>query len=257
MQRDNPRDPNERTPLTDLRAEYCNLVERLERNQQKLIQLARSAYRMQEEERRRLARELHDGIGQNLTALKHHLALLQQTLEPDQHEAHRRAAAALALATQTLEDTRQLTRLLRPQILDDLGLEAALRWLVRTLAEPAGLKTVLDLGSLPEIEGELATLLFRVAQEALTNVVRHAGAQHAVIRLSQRDGMLRLEITDDGRGWEPTRSNGSLGSGLSGMKERVKMHGGRLAVDAAPGQGCRLRVTVPLEATPTRVAQSP
>lgn len=250
MPLDKSPEASDRGPLTDLRADYANLVERLERNQQKLIQLARSAYRMQEEERRRLARELHDGIGQNLTALKHHLALLQQTLGPDQVEAQRRAAAALALATHTLEDTRQLTRLLRPQILDDLGLEAALRWLVRTLAEPVGLKTVLDLGTLPEIDGEMATLVFRVAQEALTNVVRHANAQHAVIRLSHRDNQLRLEISDDGRGWEQTGSNPNLGSGLSGMKERVRMHGGRLAVDAAPGQGCRLRMSVPLETPP-------
>ena len=243
------------TPSTDgqierLRADYDALLKRLEANQTDFFRLARSVFRVQEDERRRLARELHDGIGQNLTALKHHLQLLRDALAPDQDAAQNRAAVAAALCAQTLDETRQLSRLLRPQVLDDLGLEAALRWLARTLGEPGGVRCEIETGVLPPIDGDLNTLAFRLVQEALTNVVKHARATRAWIRVDARDGWLRVEVEDDGLGCAPESIRSGVGSGVGGMRERVRLHGGRFVLGARPGGGCRVQAAVPLDGEP-------
>lgn len=233
--------------LSRLRADYAELLERLSINQQQFRRLARSVYRVQEDERRRLARELHDGIGQNLTAMKHQLALLRAALPAQSQEAERRCEIVASLCAQTLDETRGLSRLLRPQVLDTLGLEAGLRWLLRTLAEAGGLQGELSIGRLPEPDAELDTLLFRVVQEGLTNVVRHAQARRVEVAIDERRGWVRLSIRDDGQG-PPSSQAQSLqtGSGLSGMRERVGLHGGTLALQSAPGGGSMLLVRVPV-----------
>jgi signal transduction histidine kinase len=236
--------------LEQLRADYRALVERLERNQHEFVHLARSVYRLQEDERRRLARELHDGLGQNLTALKHQLSMLVDALPADASEARRRADLALATCVRTLDDTREMSRLLRPQILDDLGLAAALRWLVRSVADASGLDCRLEIGDLPELDGELQTVVFRVVQEALTNVVRHADATHAALQLRMQAGSLRIEVEDDGRGLDPALLGNGVGSGLGGMRERLRLFGGLLAVERGASGGCRLRIALPVDAAP-------
>lgn len=233
--------------LARLRRDYGALLERLETNQRDFHRLARSVYRVQEDERRRLARDLHDGLGQNLTALKHHLALLRAALPPDAGEALHRTDVASALCAQTLDETRQLSRLLRPQVLDDLGLAAALRWLARTLAEPAGVACTLEADDLPELDGDLQTLAFRIAQEALTNVVKHAGASRAWVRMRGRAGWLQIEVEDDGRGCTPAVAVPGASSGVGGMRERVRLHGGRFTLSAREGGGCRVSVAIPLD----------
>jgi signal transduction histidine kinase len=234
--------------VEQLRADYRALVERLERNQNEFVHLARSVYRLQEDERRRLARELHDGLGQNLTALKHQLSLLIDALPADAEEARRRADLALATCVRTLDETREMSRLLRPQILDDLGLAAALRWLVRSVADASGLDCRLELAELPELDGELQTVVFRVVQEALTNVIRHADARQALLRLRCEAGTLHIDVEDDGRGLDPALLGNGIGSGLGGMRERLRLFGGRLAVERGAGGGCRLRVALPVDA---------
>lgn len=233
--------------IARLREDYAALLRRLEGNQREFFRLARSVFRVQEDERRRLARELHDGIGQNLTALKHQLALLRDALAPEQVQALERADLAASLCARTLEDTRQLSRLLRPQVLDDLGLAAALRWLARTLVEAAGLQCTIHAEPPPDLDGDLQTLAFRLVQEALTNVVKHAQATLVQVRLDARGGLLRIEVEDDGRGCDPAAIRSGMGSGVGGMRERVRLHGGQFAFDARPGGGCRLQATVPLD----------
>lgn len=230
--------------LAELQARYRDLLERLEASQQEFRRLARAVYRVQEEERRRLARDLHDGIGQNLTALKHQLSLLQPHLDP---AGLSHLATSQALCSATLEDTRQLSRLLRPQVLDDLGLEAALRWLARTLGDAGGVAVELQIEALPALDEDLRTLVFRVAQEALTNVVRHAGAGQALLRLVVRAGWLQLTVWDDGHGCEPERVLAQPGTGIGGMRERIALFGGRFELHSRPGEGCRLRALVPLD----------
>ncbi|GHA76055.1 sensor histidine kinase [Cognatilysobacter bugurensis] len=231
--------------LRTLRRQYVELLERLQRNEREFRRLGRAVWRVQEDERRRLARELHDGVGQNLTALKHRLSQLEDALPPDS-PARAQLDAALALCGDTLEDTRHLSRLLRPPILDDLGLEAALRWLARSLGESTGIAVTLDVQPLPPLDGELQTLLFRVAQEALNNAAKHARAQDVIVRLVARDGMLQLQVADDGLGFDPALALHAGGSGLGGMRERLRLYDGRLELHAAPGEGTRVRALVPL-----------
>jgi two-component system sensor histidine kinase UhpB len=241
-------DVQARDEVLQLRRQYEALLHRLEANQAEFRRLARATWRLQEDERRRIARELHDGIGQNLTALKHQLAATQALLAAGEPGIDARLEASIALCGQTLEDTRELSRLLRPQILDDLGLEAALRWLARSLADANGLRIELDIGPLPILDAELQTLLFRVAQEALSNVVRHAGAAQAVVTLAARPPGLWLTVWDDG-GRLPGEGADSRrdGSGLTNLRERVAAFGGRLLLESAPATGTWLRAALPLE----------
>lgn len=239
----NPDAPETGLSLETLHRQYRQLLQRLEANEREFRRLGRAVWRVQEEERRRLARELHDGIGQNLTALKHRLAQLGDGLPPSQR-AH--LDAAIALCGSTLDDTRELSRLLRPPILDDLGLEPALRWLARSLSEASGVEIAVEIEPLPELDGDLDTLLFRVAQEGLNNAVKHAGARSVLLRLVARDGALRLQVADDGRGCDPQVAVRSGGSGLGGMRERLRLYDGRLELHSMPGEGTRLRAVVPL-----------
>ena len=245
-----PTRPEDDVRLDQLREDYRLLVRKLEANEHAFRRLARSVLRVQEDERRRLARELHDGLGQNLTALKHQLTMLAQELAPDRADLAARAESCVGLCVRTLADTRQLSRLLRPQVLDDLGLAEALRWLARTLGESGEVDIQAEVAELPALEDEVQTLLFRVAQEALTNVLRHAGARHAVVGLAGRGGWLTLTIWDDGRGFDAKAAlGGALAgghSGLSGQRERLALYGGRLSVDSVPGQGTRLQAILPM-----------
>lgn len=242
--------------LSRLRRDYAELVRRLEANQSRFQRLARSIYRVQEDERRRLARDLHDGLGQNLTALKHHLMMaIGQGAT-----AHAVLQDALSLCDRTLAETRELSRLLRPQVLDDLGLPAALRWLARTLGTPAGLDVELEVeeACTTELDEDLRTLVFRLAQEALTNTVKHAQARHAGFRLRIEEGRLRFEAWDDGQGFDPdiaVRSGSSgVSSGLGAMHERAALHGGTLRFTSRIGAGSQLRLVVPLVDGPVRLA---
>jgi signal transduction histidine kinase len=235
--------------LGQLRAQHQELLQRMQNNQRDFQRLARSVYRVQEEERGRIARELHDGIGQNLTALKHQFALIAAQLEPGQDALRERMDAGIALCAQTLEDTRVLSRLLRPQVLDDLGLVAALQWLARTIGESGGLRIELEFAEMPRLENDLQTVVFRIAQEALGNVVRHASARNATIRLGAKSEWLRLLIEDDGSGFDVSAAlaAGSAGrsAGLTGMRDRARLYGGELRIESGPGRTC-LQVAFPL-----------
>lgn len=231
-----------------LREDYRTLVQRLEANQGEFQRLGRAAFRVQEEERRRISRELHDGLGQNLTALKHRLSLLAARGATDPAWTSG-LEEAIELCDQSLAETRELSRLLRPQILDDLGLEAALGWLGRTLGPPAGLEVQVRVYPLPPLDGDLQTLAFRVAQEALVNVARHAGARQAWVHVRESAGYLRLEIGDDGRGFDVAgaQAKGRRGesAGLAGMRDRLALYGGQLRIESGPG-GTRVEAAVPL-----------
>ena len=242
--------------LAEVRAEQRRLFADLAANQHHFRKLARSVLAVQEQERRRLARELHDGVGQNLTVQQHELESLAGALRHHDPELAARCTRALEMCRTMLNDTRQLSRLLRPQILDDLGLAPALRWLMRSLSQPGGFEPELHIDAkLPPLGDDLDTTLFRVAQEALNNVVRHAHAKHVVLRLASRDGQVQMMLMDDGAGCEPDRAfeRASRGetTGLSAMAERVELLGGRLRLLSSPGEGTQIRVSLPLDAAET------
>lgn len=239
-----------RDQLAALKAQQERLFAQLAHGQQHFKQLARSVWRVQEDERRRLARELHDGLGQNLTLLKNQLdALASDGGVPA--EVRARLSSAVALCTETLEDTRALSRMLRPQILDDLGIEAALAWLARSVGESADLAIEVETGALAQpLESDFATLVFRVVQEALGNVAKHARAGHVLVKVGTREGELHVLVADDGTGCDPATAlaRGTRGetSGLGGMRERIALFGGRLSFVSEPGEGTQLRVVLPL-----------
>lgn len=238
-------DPSE---LERLRLAQQRLLARLDESEARFRASARRLWQLQENDRRRVARELHDGVGQNLTALKHRLALLGSTFAPRDVDARAHLDSAIALCTRTLQDTRDLARLLRPQILDDLGLEPALRWLVRSLFECGDTVTDLRIAPLPRLEAEIETLVFRTAQEALSNAARHAGAGRVDVQLGSGDGVLHLTVCDDGRGCDAGVALRAGGSGLGGMRERLALYGGRLMIESEPGAGMALRAWIPFAA---------
>ncbi|HVV97952.1 MAG TPA: sensor histidine kinase [Rhodanobacteraceae bacterium] len=244
-------DASMRDQLARLREQQERLFVQLHAGEQHFKQLARSVWRVQEDERRRLARELHDGIGQQLTALRHRLDALARSID-GADEPSCPLHEALAICDSAIQETRALSRLLRPQVLDDLGLEAALNWLARHSAESGGFEIEIDAAHAPpSIDGDLSTLIFRVAQEALANVLKHANARHVVIRLAERGGeWLQLLIVDDGVGFDVDaafeRASGGYSTGLASMRERVRLFGGRFTIVSRPGEGMQLRVLIPL-----------
>ncbi|HEX6204152.1 MAG TPA: sensor histidine kinase [Thermoanaerobaculia bacterium] len=223
--------------------------------------LARAVWNVQEEERRRLARELHDGIGQTLTALKNHLDHLAGKAAAAGSRLSEDLAAAAEMAGGAVHDTRELSRLLRPPVLDDLGLVPALRWLVRTLEKRTGLAIELTVGGeLAEgggaaaepparLEPDLETLVFRVVQESLTNTLKHSGAQRAAVSLTADAAAVRVRIADAGAGFDPDATldaaPSATGVGLPGMRDRVELFGGRLTLTSAPGRGTEVELRVP------------
>jgi len=203
----------------------------------------------EEAERRRLAQELHDRVGQNLTALSINLSIMSNLLPPKSSAAIMpRLEDSLALVGETVEHIRDVMAELRPPVLDDYGLLASLRWFGHRFAQRAGLAITIG-GAEPSIRLPLATeiILFRIAQEALTNVARHAEAHQVSIMLEEMNGGARLTIADDGIGFDPekrSQPNNRRGLGLLTMAERAESIGGRLRIDSAPGRGTRVIVEV-------------
>jgi signal transduction histidine kinase len=198
---------------------------------------------VREEERVQVARDLHDELGSVLTALKIDLA---EALEGDAESARELVMGMSGLVDQAIEVGRRVTARLRPGILDDLGLAAAAEWLGTDLERRTGIRCSVVL---PRNETDLpepvATTMFRILQEALTNVIRHAGADRVEIALESDDTGVALTVVDNGRGFDPAALTGS-GFGLLGMRERVRSFGGVFDVTSGPGAGTSIRVALPV-----------
>ena len=204
----------------------------------------RRAVQAQEVERRRLARELHDETGQALTSILLGLAAVERA---DSAESARAAATALRdLVVETLQNVRRLAVELRPSALDDFGLEPALRRLCQTVRESGALDVQVEarLGG-QRLPADVETALYRIVQEALTNVVKHAGAAHVSIVVTRKQGSVLVMIEDDGRGFDAA-SPSIAGLGLMGMRERVELLDGSFQVEASPRAGTTLIVELPL-----------
>jgi signal transduction histidine kinase len=198
----------------------------------------------QEDERRRLARELHDETGQALTSILLGLRGLEEAKDPEALRAN--VAEVRDLVRSTLQDVRRLAVELRPKALDDFGLVAAVERLTESFAEQTGI-AVEFVPNVPDrrLPPEVETALYRIVQESLTNVVKHARAGHVSIVLTQKDGSVSVVVEDDGVGFEPSRARDG-GLGLVGMRERVGLIGGRVAVESRPGAGTTFVAEVPL-----------
>ncbi len=215
-----------------------------------LRQLIGQIVQAQEEERRRIARELHDEVGQALMVLKLNLAVLEGALPGQATALHEQLADCHALVESTMEEIRRLALELRPAALDDLGLVPALRGYVDGFIKRTGLDVTSDLdatiGRLPE---RVETALYRIIQEAMANIVRHAAARHVQVSLRIDGEEVYACVADDGRGFDPVQrlkaaiAEGRMG--LLGIQERVALLQGRVKIVAVPGQGTRIEVWLP------------
>ncbi len=216
-------------------------------------ELLRRSVQVQEEERRRIARELHDGIGQIFTALALGLSGVEETMPRDPALARKQIGNLKDLAVRAISELRQLVADLRPAQLDDLGLVPALYWLADEWRDRLHQDVRVQLtGQRRRLPPEIETVLFRITQEALTNVAKHANAQHTTIKLAFCEDQVELVIEDNGVGMTPEqmdrRQVRHQGWGLAGIQERAGLVGGTFDIDSAPGRGTRLTVHSPLRA---------
>ena len=209
-----------------------------------LEQLSARLVDAQETERRTISRELHDQVGQTLNALLVDAANLAKRIQTDDAVSLRYLDNIRTFADSSVNSIRDIALLLRPSMLDDLGLIPALEWQAREVSRRSGIKVTVAAENVPDaLPDELRTCVYRVVQEALHNMARHSGANSAVVTVRQDDGSLSLSVEDDGRGFDPERTRGL---GTLGMEERVRQLGGRLEVQSAPGKGTALSVTLPI-----------
>lgn len=241
--------PGAADELGDLAVAFNEMTQQLATNraalqakEQARTELLQRVLTAQEEERGRISRELHDGVGQALTGLIVGLKVLRTEVEtaPAPHVESLRS-----LAAETLDSVRRLSRDLRPAVLDDIGLVPALRRYVTEFERIHGIQGTLEVLGESRLPAALETTLYRVVQEALTNVARHSGARHFGVVLDLRAPFAQAIVEDDGRGFDPESPREGLG--LAGIAERAALVGGQMTIESRPGGGATIYVKVPVE----------
>jgi len=219
----------------------------LKRSQELFRNLSTHLQVVREEERTRIAREIHDDMGQALTALKIDLTWLNKKLTDDQPLIREKLQSMVTLINETIETVHNLSEDLRPGILDDFGLSAAIEWQAEEFQKRTGIECQITLASdESNLSKEKSTNLFRIVQESLTNVIRHANATKVEINLSEKDGILLLEVVDNGKGITKAAVTNPKSFGLIGIKERVHSLGGEVDISGTPNAGTRLKVKMPI-----------
>jgi signal transduction histidine kinase len=225
------------------------LLERSRKMQEELRHLSRQLLSAQEEERKKISRELHDVIAQTLTGINVRLAALKAESTASTEDLQKKITNTQELVEASVEIVHRFARELRPTLLDDLGLIPALKSFMKTFTEETGVRASLAaFAEVEKVDGDRRTVLYRVAQEALTNVARHAKASRAEVIIQELPGIISMQIKDDGKGFDADGARGSKKTtrlGLLGMRERVEMVGGTFCVDSASGRGTTIRVEIP------------
>jgi signal transduction histidine kinase len=220
------------------------------RTREELHRLSARLVAAQEEERRRLSRELHDEVGQAMSALLVELGTLQSMIPPENADAQNQALRVRRLAEQNVGVVRNMSLLLRPSMLDDLGLAPALEWQARETARRTGMKVRVDTEDVSEeLPDDYRTCIYRVVQEALHNSARHSKAKYARVTVRREEGHVHVTIADDGVGFDAREK----GMGILGMEERVHNLGGEFRVQSMPGRGAEISIRLPLK-TPVEQA---
>ncbi|MEI6802927.1 MAG: response regulator [Burkholderiales bacterium] len=220
---------------------------RLLNTTRQLKALSRRVLEVQEMERRRVAIELHDELGQSLTAIKINLQLSERLTDQSREDLHREN---IRIVEDALQQVRRLATTLRPSMLDDLGLAAALQWITEQSATRSGFAVKFHhVRSQSRLAPDIETACFRIVQEALTNIARHAHATQVDIRLEREGDFLMLRISDDGCGFNQddmqVRALAGNSTGVLGMQERATLVGGQLAIESSPGAGATVRMVCP------------
>jgi len=245
MQRVDPFEPGRRVEviggphLTMLARTFNDMLDRLERERR---ESARQALMVQEGERQRVARELHDEVGQTLTAMMLQIESLAAKIPDDLTDELEELRETTRLGA---EDVRRIAARLRPEALEDLGLQSALSALATSVGDHAGLRVERRLDRIVPLSDEQELVIYRVAQEALTNVARHAGAQRAELVLGRDDGEVVLRVRDDGRGLPSDAMSSS--TGIRGMRERAMLIGARLSIGTPADGGTEVVLRVPVD----------
>jgi two-component system, NarL family, sensor histidine kinase UhpB len=241
------KDPDIRRLVTTI----DSMLQRMANYTSQLQAISERAISAQEEERVRIARSLHDDTAQSISMLIIHLDRLSSLIPSDRPDITRYSSDAQSVATRLLENLRKIIWDLRPSILDDLGLYSAIRWFARTNLEKSGIKVEFWTASESmRFPSHMETMLFRIAQEAISNILHHAEAGRVNIRLWTAEEQIWLEIKDDGCGFEIGKAAGGGFDrehlGLLGIQERVSLVGGEVCIESAPRLGTCLRLHVPL-----------
>ncbi|MEY4484315.1 MAG: hypothetical protein RL693_1767 [Verrucomicrobiota bacterium] len=224
------------------------------RMQEELRDLSHQLLSAQEEERRKISRELHDVISQTLTGINVRLAELKVESRANTDSLQHKIESTQLLVEQSVEIVHRFARELRPTLLDDLGLIPALQAFMKSFMEETGIRVSLKcFAGVEQLDEDKRTVLYRVAQESLTNVARHSKASRADVCIQRLDERIRMEIVDDGQGFEVQGTSSAKKSnrlGLLGMRERVEMVGGLFCVESTPGNPTTVRVEIPVESKP-------
>jgi signal transduction histidine kinase len=232
-----------RMTVLENRAEHHRAL--IEHDRQEMRSLSQKLVKAQEAERKSISRELHDQVGQMLTALRMEIGNVEQLRHTPGGEFQEHVTAAKELAEQTLRTVRDLAMGLRPSMLDDLGLASALKWQAREFTRYAGVPVDVQIeGSLDQLSEDHRTCIYRIVQEALTNCARHAAAQSIRISLRGDNDVLALAVQDDGVGFTPAPDE-EPGLGLLGIEERVRELGGKMSIESQAEKGTLLKVEIP------------
>lgn len=218
----------------------------LERSREELRSLSAHLQTVREEERTRVARKIHDELGQSLTALQMDLSWLSSRLPPEGGGLHEKTRSMSGLVNDTLQSVHDISAELRPSLLDDLGLPAAIEWQVRDFEKRFNIKCTVRMACSGGLERDLATAVFRILQETLTNVARHSKATRCKVQLKKNEKELRLQITDNGVGINPQQMEDPGSFGIIGMRERAHLWGGVVKVGSAKPSGTMVSVSIPL-----------
>jgi len=214
--------------------------------QEQLKRLSGSIMANQEQERALIARELHDELGQSLTALHMDCKWMCGRIEEKDPQAAARALGMCGLIDKTIEEVRGIAVRLRPGVLDRLGLVDALEWYTGDFEKRTGITCIFERDGISRMNNTVSTAAYRIAQEAMTNVARHSRASCVNVVLQERDGVLKLSIVDNGRGFNPAALDEIEGLGVLGMRERASLVGGDLVLESAAGRGTRVHLEVPV-----------
>ena len=223
--------------------------EKIAKSEGLLRRLSQDLMHAQDTERRHIARELHESAGQTLAALKMTLANLEYALCENTEDVPRHLQAARAQAEDAVREIRVISYLMHPPMLDEMGLEPTIRWYARGFSERSGIETTFEFdGKIARLPQQVETTVFRVVQEALTNLHRYSGSRTATIHLRQREDELRVEIQDQGCGLTRIAQGPEFrpGVGIAGMRERIKQLNGVFEIESAAGQGTTVRAILPI-----------
>lgn len=219
------------------------------RASEELSAFASAAHAIRESEKTRIARELHDELAQSLTAIKMDATWIREAMPPDADAVRAKLEDMLGLLDTTVAATRRIASDLRPLLLDDLGLVPAIQWLTHNFSQRHGVACQLSLDEEVELAEPYATAVFRIVQESLVNVAKHAGASQVGVRIERSPAAVVLEVADDGAGFALNAPRKANSLGLMGLRERARLLQGTVDIDTAPGRGTRIRVSIPVPET--------